>query len=61
MGLIDVAREVKSGKKKLADVPDGVRLAVQRLIPVAGEAPRPGAERTDRLSPSFRFRKAHTG
>ena len=61
MGLIDVAREVKSGKKKLDDVPEGVRKQVQRLIPVAGEIPRPAIDRTQRFHEASHFRKAHSG
>lgn len=41
MGLIDVAREVKSGKRKLDSVPVGTRKAVQRLLPHVGEIPKP--------------------
>lgn len=50
MGLIDIAREVKSGKRKLESVSAGVRKAVQRILPHVGEVPkvRPFEMRADR-------------
>lgn len=39
--MVEVARDVKAGKMKLADVRPGIRKAVQRLVPVVGEASKP--------------------
>lgn len=36
-GMVEITRDVKSGKMKLADVPSGIRPQVQRLLPVIGE------------------------
>jgi len=58
MNLLDTARAVKAGKLKLADIPDARRKHVQRLIPVAGEAPKPRPGRV--FDPGARFRSART-
>jgi len=47
----DLARDVKSGKQKLEDVPAGIRKQVQRMLPDVGTAPTPvPADRGARLT-----------
>lgn len=60
MGLLETARLIKAGQQKLDDVPPGIRKQVQRLIPVAGDTPKPVPGPT-RFSAGAKFRNARSG